>query len=96
MTLRAVEDLRQIGRYTLRQWGRDRRNRYLRDLNMRFQWLAAHPEAGRKRDDLAPGYRCYPHQAHVVFYIMRAGGIDIIGVPRQAMDIPAYFDPEAQ
>ena len=91
VTPRAFEDLKNIGRYTFQHWGRTQRDAYLRGLDARFDWLARHPEAGRKRDEIATGYRSFSHEAHIVFYLIRDGGIDIIGVPHQAMDVPGYF-----
>lgn len=91
ITLRALEDLKNIGRYTERQWGRSQRNIYLRELDNRFLWLARNPRLGRPRDDIAPGYRSFAHEAHIVFYLISDGGIEIIGVPHQAMDIPSHF-----
>jgi len=91
VTPRAFEDLKSIGRYTLQQWGRTQRDAYLRGLDARFGWLARHPEAGRKRDEIAAGYRSFPHEAHTVFYLIRDGGIDIIGVLHQAMDVPGHL-----
>jgi len=94
VTPRAFEDLKTIGRYTLRQWGRQQRNAYLRGLDARFAWLAEHPLLGRARDELTPGYRSFRHEAHVIFYQIRADGIDIIGVPHQAMDIATRLGTE--
>ncbi|MBY8824287.1 type II toxin-antitoxin system RelE/ParE family toxin [Sphingomonas colocasiae] len=94
VTPRAFEDLKNIGRYTLREWGRQQRDAYLRGLDARFEWLARQPMLGRSRDEVAPGYRSYPHEAHVIFYLLRDGGIDIIGVPHSAMDIPRHFDSD--
>ena len=91
LTPRAFEDLKNIGRYTLRQWGRAQRDSYLRQLDARFAWLAQNPMLGRARDEIAPGYRSYTHEAHAIFYLIRDGGIDIIGVPHQAMDVAANF-----
>lgn len=91
VTPRAFEDLKNIGRYTLQQWGRTQRDAYLRGLDARFDWLARNPEAGRKRDEIAPGYRSFSHEAHAVFYLIREDGIGIIGVPHQAMDVPGHF-----
>jgi toxin ParE1/3/4 len=94
VTPRAFEDLRNIGRYTLHKWGRGQRDAYLRGFDARFGWLAQHPLAGRKRNEIAPGYRSYPHEAHLIFYLIRDGGIDIIGVPHQAMDSAHHFAPD--
>jgi toxin ParE1/3/4 len=96
ITRRAYDDLKSIGRYTLRQWGREQRDAYLRGLDRRITWLADNPRLGRRRDDIAPGYLSFPHAAHVIFYLIRQGGIDVIGVPHQAMDIPAHFPPDEE
>lgn len=96
VTPRAFEDLKNIGRYTLSQWGRQQCDAYLRGLDARFAWLAQQPLAGRQRDEVAPGYRSYRHEAHIIFYLIRDSGIDIIGIPHQAMDIPRYFDTDEE
>ncbi|WP_089718979.1 type II toxin-antitoxin system RelE/ParE family toxin [Candidatus Entotheonella palauensis] len=92
MTPRARDDLKDIGRYTLKRWGKHQRDVYLRDLNERFQWLAQNPRAGKHRPDIEVGYYCFPQGSHLVFYLIREGGIDIIGIPHQYMDIGNYFD----
>jgi toxin ParE1/3/4 len=91
LTPRALNDLRNIGRYTERQWGRTQRDTYLRALDARFSWLAAQPRRGRHRADIAEGYYCFTEGAHLIFYLIRDGGIDIIGIPHQAMDIPGHL-----
>ncbi len=40
ITPKALEDLKSIGQYTQRQWGKAQRNRYLKQLEQRFEWLA--------------------------------------------------------
>jgi len=94
LTPRALEDLRFIGRYTLNRWGREQRNRYLEALDARFFWLAANPGLGRLRPDIAPYYRCFAQGQHLIFYLERVGGIDIIGIPHQAMDIRSHIAEE--
>lgn len=96
VTPRAFEDLKNIGRYTLREWGRRQRDAYLRGLDARFAWLARQPMLGRQRDEIAPGYRSFPHESHIIFYLVRDGGIDIIGIPHQARDIPRYFEGDEE
>lgn len=90
--MRARADLIQIGRYTLKIWGRPQRDSYLRDLDRRFHWLAEHPNLGKARPDIQEGYYCFPQGSHLVFYILRDDGIDIIGIPHKNMDILNYFD----
>ena len=92
VTPRAVRDLDAIADWTLRHWGADRMEQYLRSLNDRFQWLALHPVAGRTRGDVADGYRSFPEGQHVVFYVIQTDGIAIIGIPHQVMDVGVFFD----
>ena len=91
ITPRAFEDLRSIGRYTLRRWGRAQRDAYLRGLDARFAWLAANPALGRRRDEIGPDYRSFAYEAYLIFYIEHEGCIDVIGIPHQAQDLPAHF-----
>ena len=94
VTPKALEDLKNIGRYTEQQWGKRQRNIYLRALEKRFYWLAENPQLGKHRTDIAEGYYSFPQGAHVVFYLIRDNGIDIIGIPHKEMDIITYFLPD--
>ena len=91
ITPRARDDLLNIARYTLRIWGKQQREIYLRNLDERFQWLAENPRLGKSRPDVQEGYYSFPQGSHLVFYIIRDDGIDIIGIPHQNMDILNYF-----
>jgi toxin ParE1/3/4 len=83
--------LAAITRYGLQKWGDVLMERDLRRLNDRFHWLALHPNAGRKRDDVAAGYRSFAEGQHLVFYIIQPDGIAIIGVPHQTMDVGGHL-----
>jgi toxin ParE1/3/4 len=96
VTSRALKDLRAIGHYTREHWGRPQRDNYLRQLALRFAWLAEHPGFGRRRPELGPGMRSFPQGSHVIFYLVHARGIDIVGLPHRAMDIRFYFDLGAE
>ena len=92
ITPKAASDLKNIARYTLKKWGKQQRDAYLRSLDQRFAWLAQNPRLGVHRPDIQEGYYCFPQGVHLVFYLCREGGIDIIGIPHQNMDIADYFD----
>ena len=92
ITPQAQESLKDIGRHTLEKWGREQRDRYLRDIDKRFSWLAKRPGVGRVRDDIAEGYYCFPQGSHLIFYILSDVGIDVIDVVHQDMDIINYFE----
>ena len=91
ITPNAARDLDAIARWTLRHWGEEHMERYLRSLDKRFRWLAVNPAAGRARDEIAAGYRSFPQGQHVVFYIKKNDAIAIIGIPHQAMDLDTFF-----
>jgi len=60
-------------------------------LEQRIQLLANNPHLGLRRDGVANDYFSLPYGKHVIFYLIRKGGIDIIGIPHQEMDILEYF-----
>ncbi len=91
VTPRAENDLKNIGRYTQQQWGKTQRNVYLKNLENRFGWLAENPHLGRHRADIDEEYYSFPEGRHVVFYLCRDDGIDIIGIPHKDMDILSWF-----
>jgi toxin ParE1/3/4 len=92
VTPRAARDLRSIARFTLRTWGREQRDAYLSAIDRRMAWLAENPARGRRRPDVKDGYFSYPQGSHVIFYLVRDDGIDIIGIPHRRMDMDDYFD----
>ena len=50
LTKKAVADLREIGRYTEQQWGREQRNKYLAQLDACFHQVAGDPLKGSIQD----------------------------------------------
>lgn len=91
VTPRARDDLKNIGRYTERTWGKAQRNRYLKSLDARFHWLAENPQLGKHRPDICEGYHSFPEGQHVVFYLFDSRTLDIIGIPHKEMDSISYF-----
>ena len=91
VTLRARQDLKNIGRYTLKTWGKEQRDSYLHAMERRFAWLAERPGMGKHRSEVQEGYYSYRQGSQVIFYLIREDGIDIIGIPHQRMDVMHYF-----
>lgn len=85
--------MKNIGRYTERQWDKRQRNIYLKALEKRFGWLAENPQLDKHRTDVAEGYFSFPQGEQVVFYLIGDQGIDIIGIPHKEMNIITYFLP---
>lgn len=92
VTPRARDDLRNIALYSQQQWGRAQRNKYLKLLEQRFEWIVEHPLLGKSRSDIGVGYYSCLQGEHVVFYRINGDTIEIIGVLHQEMDIAIYFN----
>lgn len=95
LTPRAKEDLRGIWNYTAETWSEPQADNYVTALYQRFVWLAEQPQLGKHRPDVAQGYHCFPQGSHLVFYLVRDGAIDIIGIPHKEMDVLNYFDSQS-
>ncbi|MEN8169028.1 MAG: type II toxin-antitoxin system RelE/ParE family toxin [Pseudomonadota bacterium] len=87
----AQADLESIWLYTYDEWGVIQADLYLNALLHRFDWFAENPTLGKPRDDVKQGYYCFPEGMHLVFYKLKNGQIEIIGIPHQGMDIVEYL-----
>ncbi|MBW2734850.1 MAG: type II toxin-antitoxin system RelE/ParE family toxin [Deltaproteobacteria bacterium] len=94
-TLRARQDLEEIGHYTLGRWGRRQMAKYLRQLEMTIQTLAEDPEAlGQHRGHIKPGLRSLRHeQYHFVFYRVQDRRVEILRVLHQRRDWATLLKP---
>ena len=86
LTPAARRDLSRIWDYSEERWGRQQAEVYPRDLQACLERLADDPRCGRPRDEVRPGYRSRAVGSHVVFYVISAGGVDVIRVLHQRMD----------
>jgi len=87
----ARSDLKEISRYTDKQWGRQQRFKYLKQLKDRFFYLADNPQIGSKRDEIISSPYSYHEGRHVIFYRTTAEGIAILRVLHDSMDFLRYF-----
>ncbi|MEG3617475.1 type II toxin-antitoxin system RelE/ParE family toxin [Magnetovibrio sp. PR-2] len=83
----AKADLRQIGEYTLENFGAEQKAKYAEILKHHFRQLAQHPESGQVRDDWKENYRSFPAGRHMIVYRITDGGIEIVGIPHQSRDL---------
>ena len=85
VSVKANQDLLEIGAYTQSKWGNAQRDKYLDKLNDCFQPLAENPGLGHSCDDIRPGYRSYFVGKHVIFYINYQYGVRIVRILHQKM-----------
>ena len=89
LSAKSFEDLKTIGRFTLKYWDREQHKIYLSKLDESFHILADQPQLGIARDDIRQGYRVYHVGRHLVFYRQKSSGIEIIRILHDRMDVAA-------
>jgi len=64
----AEHDLEKIYEYSVQEFGPERTERYIRDLNDAFSKLANEPSLGRNYDFVRPKLLAFNVVSHVVFF----------------------------
>ena len=92
LTNLAKADLKEIGLYTQKRWGREQRNLCLSMLDASFQQLAANPLVGKDCSDIRNGYRKLSAGSHVIFYRQNfVDSIEIVRILHGRMDIETWL-----
>jgi toxin ParE1/3/4 len=91
LSANAQASLREIQSYSSKQFGEAQTRLYLTRLRERMQWLAENPQAGRKREEIKPGYHSYFEGSHTIYYLIREDHIAVIDVLHQAMEVERYL-----
>ena len=82
-------DLDEIWDYTVRRWGVEQAERYIRAIVEACQEIAVGDREGIAVDYIRRGYRKLAVGSHLVFYRQGAAGPEIIRVLHQRMDVGA-------
>jgi len=88
---RAKEDIRQIGLYTQRQWGKVQRQKYLSGLDSKFSFLAGNPLITPERAEFFPVVRIHQYESHLIIYTIDDLGITFLRVLHQSADIDRHL-----
>ena len=88
---KAATDIAEIYEYTIITFGLAQARKYLSGMHDCFQMLAEFPLYGREAIDLVANLRRLEYQSHVVYYIPKDKGAQIVRVLHQSMDESAYF-----
>ena len=89
---KAVNDLKNIGRYSEGRWGREQRNTYLSTLDTGIRRLSENPLAGSPCDDILSGYWKYRVGKHLIFYRYDSSHIHIVRILHERMDVVGNLD----
>ena len=88
---RAENDIGNIARYTIEQFGIEQARTYRDSMVACFESLSETPGMGKKVDHIREGYRRFDHRSHVIFYKSDGQGILIVRVLHQRMNAPRYL-----
>ena len=81
----AKQDIKKIGRYTFKKYGKSKRDKYLRGLSKAFKSLAEMPYRGQLRDDIRKDYYSCQYKKHVIFYRIHTDYVEIVAVLHNKM-----------
>lgn len=76
----AINDLKDIYQYGLRQWGQAQSESYLTTIKNQFWLLTQQPLMGTERNELLPEARNLPIESHILFYRVTVNTVEIIRV----------------
>ena len=88
-------DLEEIWLYVAQDRGVASADRLIDEIARRLWLLATHPDAGRARDDIAPGLRSFPVKSYVLYYRTSDQGVLVARVLHGKRDQEAVLDPKA-
>ncbi|WP_026373895.1 type II toxin-antitoxin system RelE/ParE family toxin [Agrococcus lahaulensis] len=86
LTPAAQGDLSQIWDFTEERWDAAQAERYVGEIWAAIERVAGDPGRGRACDEIRKGYRRYGIGSHLLFYVARGDGIDVVRILHQRMD----------
>ena len=72
--------------FTQERWDAHQAETYVGEIRAGIERVAEDPRRGRACDEIRPGYRRYSIGSHLLFYIERDDGVDVIRILHQRMD----------
>lgn len=86
LTPAAQRDLSSIWDFTQEHRDVRQAETYVAEIRATIERVADHPGRGRACDEIRAGYRRYGIGSHLLFYVGRTGGVDVIRILHQRMD----------
>ena len=86
LTPAAQHDVSSIWDYTAQRWDVRQAEKDILEVKAAMERIAADPDRGRACEEIRAGYRRYGIGSHVLFYLERSEGVDIVCILHQRMD----------
>ena len=88
----AENDLEQIYDYSLQEFGDERAEQYIKDLDTTFQKLANNPSLAKNYAFVRADLLAYRVVSHVVFFNLTDSGITIVRVLHKSLDCGLHLE----
>ena len=88
---RAKADLDGIWDFTVRKWGEQQAEDYIRLLVGAMETVAENPRRGRACDEVRKGYRRYLAGSHIIFFRKIKAGIEVVRILHGSMDFEQHL-----
>jgi toxin ParE1/3/4 len=85
LTPDAQNDLIEIRRFTVKQWGTAQSQKYILELRQTIRLLAKTPSLGKSRPDIGSSVLSFPHVSHVIYYVVHEQQLIVFGVLHKRM-----------
>lgn len=82
----AIQDLKNIYKYSAQEFGIERAERYILELNSSFMQISETPTLGRDYSHVRAGLLAFNVVSHIVFFRQSANGIVILRILHKSMD----------
>jgi plasmid stabilization system protein ParE len=100
LTLGAVDDIREVGDWSLERWGKEKTVQYLTELHEKLEYVAANFktfENNKTGEGLSggTGLLLYPAGKHYIIYVpIGEKSIAVVAVIRQGRDISSLLQKD--
>ena len=89
LTQRALADIGEIERYSVKEWGRKVAGKYLADIAAALDRIEENPQILRLEPAFAPGLYFYRVKKHVIVCDFHDEAVTVLTVIHTSMDLPA-------
>ena len=88
----ANQDLEQIADYLGMNYGLNRSETFISEINERMKYIAQFPYIGRSREELLPNSRSLSYSRYLIFYQVKKTSIEIIRIASGYQDLTKLFE----
>ena len=86
MANKARQDILDIEFRSIKEWGRVRAARYLKDIHKKCVSICSFPDIGHKMEDIPSSIRSIISESHVIFYEIYRSEVHVLRILHKNMD----------